>query len=195
MKINPVLDYIIVQELKQPDSLLILDQARSALDEVVYGHVVAAGPGRCDSAGQLMSNSVKADDRVVFQRAFGTPLCISGRDVWILRESQIIAILTEKENDVTGINAKIKLDDITYAVPEHIRKEVARMIAPYAPADKEAEVAEPATKAVDEPKKTPEDAKPAGTADEEVTVTASDDGSGMSEGGGETTDTDSESER
>lgn len=200
MKINPILDYIIVQELEQPKSVLILDDVKSILSPATYGHVIAAGPGRCDLGGQLIPNSVKADDKVVFQRNFGTPLCISGRDIWVLRESQIIAILTEEENEMPGITAEITVNGKTYPVPSHVADEVARMIQPYAAKATEKDTAAKVPETVVVPP--PETAQPtevekepeSNTADdEEVAETASDDSPEMAPDG-EPADGDSPSE-
>jgi chaperonin GroES len=57
------------------------------------GEIVAVGPGGRDEAGKLVKPDVKAGDRVLFGKWSGTEVKIDGKDLLIMKESDILGVL------------------------------------------------------------------------------------------------------
>ena len=56
--------------------------------------MVSVGPGARDEAGKLVPLDVKAGDRVLFGKWSGTEVKINGEDLLIMKESDILGIVT-----------------------------------------------------------------------------------------------------
>ena len=57
--------------------------------------VVAAGPGKCDEKGNRVAMAVKKGDTVLFNKYAGTEVKLDGEDHLVLREDDILAIITD----------------------------------------------------------------------------------------------------
>lgn len=57
--------------------------------------VVAIGPGKHTENGVLVPLTVKEDDIIVFTKWGGTEITEDGKDYLVLKESDILAIVTE----------------------------------------------------------------------------------------------------
>jgi chaperonin GroES len=57
------------------------------------GEVVAVGPGARDESGKLVELAVKTGDRILFGKWSGTEVRISGEDLLIMKESDILGIV------------------------------------------------------------------------------------------------------
>ena len=146
IKINPILDYIIVEEMEMPGTSLIISGVPTVVSDTAVGFVIAAGPGRNDQI--FKANSIKAGDNVIFQKKFSQKIFIGSLEYFVFRESQIIGTYT-MEDDMTHINSKIIVGGYVYKVPEHVANNVMRMLAPYEPieeTDQVEDVAETPTK-------------------------------------------------
>jgi chaperonin GroES len=53
------------------------------------------GPGARDDAGRLVPLEVKAGDRVLFGKWSGTEVKIDGQELLIMKESDIMGVLTD----------------------------------------------------------------------------------------------------
>jgi chaperonin GroES len=56
--------------------------------------VIAAGPGARNEAGALVPLDVKAGDRILFGKWSGTEVKLDGEDLLIMKESDIMGIIT-----------------------------------------------------------------------------------------------------
>jgi chaperonin GroES len=81
-------------EAKTAGGIIIPDTAKEKPQE---GRVVAIGPGGRDEAGKLIPIDVKVGDRVLFGKWSGTEVKIDGVEYLIMKESDIMGVLTEAE--------------------------------------------------------------------------------------------------
>ena len=95
MNIRPLYDRVVVKRVEQQEQkvggLFIPDSAKEKPQE---GEVVAVGPGARDEAGKLVPLDVKAGDRVLFGKWSGTEVKIDGEDLLIMKESDILGVVT-----------------------------------------------------------------------------------------------------
>ncbi|MBX8800581.1 co-chaperone GroES [Pseudochrobactrum asaccharolyticum] len=91
---RPLHDRVVVRrvesEAKTAGGIIIPDSAKEKPSE---GEVVAVGSGTRDESGKLVALDVKAGDRVLFGKWSGTEVKISGEDLLIMKESDILGIL------------------------------------------------------------------------------------------------------
>ena len=96
MKFRPLHDRVVVKRIdaeeKTAGGIIIPDTAK---EKPSQGEVVAAGPGARDEAGKLVPLDVKAGDRVLFGKWSGTEVKIDGQDLLIMKESDIMGVLTD----------------------------------------------------------------------------------------------------
>jgi chaperonin GroES len=96
MKIRPLHDRILVkrleEETKTSGGLFIPDSAKEKPQE---GEIIAVGSGARDEAGKLVPLDVKAGDRILFGKWGGTEVKIDGEDLLILKESDVLGIITK----------------------------------------------------------------------------------------------------
>src|SRR3569833_2564940 len=59
------------------------------------GEVSAVGPGGRDESGKLIPIDIKVGDRVLFGKWSGTEVKIDGQDLLIMKESDIMGVLTD----------------------------------------------------------------------------------------------------
>jgi len=95
MKIRPLHDRVIVKRLEEEQvsrgGIIIPDTAK---EKPIKGKVVAAGPGRRLDNGEVRSLTVKEGDLILFSKYGGTDVKIDGEDHLILREDDILGILS-----------------------------------------------------------------------------------------------------
>jgi chaperonin GroES len=103
MKFRPLHDRVVVRrldaELKTAGGIIIPDTAQ---EKPQQGEVVAAGPGARNDKGDVTPLDVKAGDRVLFGKWSGTEVKIDGEDLLIMKESDIMGILTEVAAQAAG---------------------------------------------------------------------------------------------
>ena len=96
MKIRPLSDHLLVKRVEPKDSvkggIIIPDSAKEKPQE---GLVVAVGPGKITDTGTRVAPEVKAGDRILFGKYSGTDIKVDGVEHLILREDDILAILTK----------------------------------------------------------------------------------------------------
>ncbi|WP_297369137.1 co-chaperone GroES [Acidocella sp.] len=92
---RPLHDRVVVRRItaeeKTAGGIIIPDTAKEKPQE---GEIVAAGPGARNEAGALVALEVKAGDRVLFGKWSGTEVKIGGEDLLIMKESDILGIIT-----------------------------------------------------------------------------------------------------
>jgi chaperonin GroES len=94
MTFRPLHDRILVRrvesEEKTKGGIIIPDTAKEKPQE---GEVIAVGPGARNDAGQIQPLDVKAGDRILFGKWSGTEIKISGEDLLIMKESDVMGII------------------------------------------------------------------------------------------------------
>ena len=92
MSLNPLDDRVVVEPVEAEErtagGIVRPDAAR---EKPQRGKVVAVGPGRLLDSGERAAVAVKVGDLVLFGKYGGTEIEVNGKDVKILRESDILA--------------------------------------------------------------------------------------------------------
>ena len=92
MKLNPLDDRVVVEpvaaEEKTAGGIVLPDTAK---EKPQRGTVVSIGPGKLLDSGERGKLSVTIGDQVIYGKYSGTEIEIDGKDVKILRESDILA--------------------------------------------------------------------------------------------------------
>jgi len=95
MSFRPLHDRVVVKRLdaeeKTAGGIIIPDTAK---EKPMEGEVIAAGPGARNETGALMPLDVKAGDRILFGKWSGTEVKLDGEDLLIMKESDIMGIIT-----------------------------------------------------------------------------------------------------
>ena len=96
MKFRPLHDRVVVKRIdaeeKSSGGIIIPDTAK---EKPSQGEVIAIGPGGRDEAGKLIPIDVKVGDRVLFGKWSGTEVKIDSQELLIMKESDIMGIITE----------------------------------------------------------------------------------------------------
>ena len=95
MKFRPLHDRVVVRRLnaeeKTAGGIIIPDTVQ---EKPMEGEIVAAGPGARNEAGALVPLEVKDGDRILFGKWSGTEVKIDGQELLIMKESDVLGILT-----------------------------------------------------------------------------------------------------
>jgi chaperonin GroES len=95
MRIRPLHDHVLVKRIEEQQKttggLIIPDSAKEKPMEAV---VVAVGAGKVQEDGTLRKMDVKAGDRVLFTKYSGNEIKIDGTEHLILREDDILAVVS-----------------------------------------------------------------------------------------------------
>src|SRR4051794_40770 len=91
---RPLHDRVVVRRLESEEKtkggIIIPDTAKEKPQE---GEVIAVGPGGRDEAGKLIPLDVKAGDKVLFGKWSGTEVKLDGRELLIMKESDIMGVI------------------------------------------------------------------------------------------------------
>ena len=94
MKIRPLQDRIIVKRIEEEEKskggIIIPDTAK---EKPQQGEVVAVGPGARDETGKLIPIDLRVGDTVLFGKWSGTEVKIDGKDLLIMKESDIFGVI------------------------------------------------------------------------------------------------------
>ena len=94
MKFRPLHDRVVVERLeaeeKTASGIIIPD---SAQEKPMQGKIVAAGSGSRDETGKIQPLDVKEGDVVLFGKWSGTEVKLDGKDLLIMKESDIMGIM------------------------------------------------------------------------------------------------------
>ena len=94
--LRPLDDRIVVEpqeaESKTAGGILLPDTAK---EKPQQGKVVAAGPGKLSETGQRLAMSVKVGDTVLYGKYSGNDVEVAGKEIKIMRESDLLAKLTK----------------------------------------------------------------------------------------------------
>jgi len=92
MNIRPLHDRVIIRRLEEKTTKSGIIIPDNAYDKPMTGEVLAVGPGRREK-DNLVPMGVAVGDRVIFGKYSGTEVKVSGEDVLIMREEDIMGIL------------------------------------------------------------------------------------------------------
>ena len=94
MKFRPLHDRVVVERLeaeeKTASGIIIPD---SAQEKPMQGKIIAAGSGARDETGKNQPLDVKEGDVVLFGKWSGTEVKLDGKDLLIMKESDIMGIM------------------------------------------------------------------------------------------------------
>jgi chaperonin GroES len=92
LKLRPLDDRVVVEpkeaEERTAGGIVLPDTAK---EKPQRGTVVSVGPGKLLDSGERGKLSVSVGDEVIYGKYSGTEIEVNGRDVKILRESDILA--------------------------------------------------------------------------------------------------------
>jgi chaperonin GroES len=94
MKFRPLHDRVVVKradaETKSTGGIIIPDTAG---EKPQQGEVLSVGPGGRDEAGKLIPIDIKKGDKVLFGKWSGTEVKIDGKELLIMKESDVMGVL------------------------------------------------------------------------------------------------------
>ena len=96
MKFRPLHDRVVVKrtdsETKSAGGIIIPE---TAAEKPMMGEVIAVGPGARDETGKIQPLDVKAGDKVLFGKWSGTEVKIDGKELLIMKESDIMGVMSK----------------------------------------------------------------------------------------------------
>jgi chaperonin GroES len=96
MKFRPLHDRVVVRridaEAKSAGGIIIPDTAK---EKPSQGEILAVGPGGRDEAGKLIPIDLKVGDIVLFGKWSGTEVVLDGKDLLVMKESDIMGVIEE----------------------------------------------------------------------------------------------------
>ena len=94
MKFKPLHDRVVVERMdsdeKTAGGIIIPD---SAQEKPMQGKILAVGSGARDDSGKIQPLDVKEGDTILFGKWSGTEVKIDGKDLLIMKESDIMGII------------------------------------------------------------------------------------------------------
>ena len=94
MNIKPLHDRVLVERIaaenKTKGGIIIPDTAQEKPSE---GVVVAVGSGAKDDSGKRIAMDIKAGDKILFTKWGGTEVKLDGKELIVMKESDILAII------------------------------------------------------------------------------------------------------
>jgi len=91
--LKPLADRVVISGVEREETtasgIFLPDTAKEKPQE---GEVIAVGPGRIED-GKRVELDVKVGDRVIYSKYAGTEVKLDNKEVLILRESDILAIV------------------------------------------------------------------------------------------------------
>jgi len=98
MNVRPLADRLLVRRIEEQETkrggIIIPDTAKEKPQE---GEVIAVGPGRTTEDGKRIPLDVKKGDRILIGKYSGTDVKIDGNEYVIIREDDVLGVLSEKE--------------------------------------------------------------------------------------------------
>lgn len=92
--LKPLGDRVVIEAIEQEEKtasgIVLPDSAQEKPQE---GKVVAAGSGRVEN-GERIALEVKEGDKVIYSKYAGTEVKYDGKELLIMRESDILAVLS-----------------------------------------------------------------------------------------------------
>ena len=96
MKTRPLHDRVLLKRIEEKEAvkggIIIPDTAK---EKPMEGEVIAVGPGKIQDDGKRSPMDVKAGDRILFGKYAGSEIKIDDVEYVIMREEEILAVLTK----------------------------------------------------------------------------------------------------
>ena len=96
MKFRPLHDRVVVKRLdaeaKSAGGIIIPDTVK---EKPSQGEITAVGPGGRDENGKLIPIDLEVGERVLFGKWSGTEVVLDGKELLIMKESDIMGVLEE----------------------------------------------------------------------------------------------------
>ena len=97
MKFRPLHDRVLVKRVEQDEKsaggIIIPDTAQ---EKPMEGKVIAVGTGTREEGGKVTPLDVKAGDKILFGKWSGSEVTIDGDELIIMKESDILGIISKK---------------------------------------------------------------------------------------------------
>ena len=97
MSFRPLHDRVVIKRIEQEETtlggIIIPDTAK---EKPMEGEIVAVGPGARNEKGDLVPLDVKTGDRVLFGKWSGTEVKVDGKELLIVKESDIMGVIESK---------------------------------------------------------------------------------------------------
>lgn len=94
MKFRPLHDRVLLERIEEDSKtaggIIIPDTAK---EKPMKGKIVAIGSGSRDEAGKLVPLDVKEGDVVLFSKWSGTEVNIDGKEMLVMKESDIMGVI------------------------------------------------------------------------------------------------------
>ena len=94
MKVRPLHDRLLIRRIEEKETakggIIIPDSAKEKPQE---GEVLAVGNGKILENGTKVALDVKVGDKILFGKYTGTDVKIDGKEILILREDEVLAVL------------------------------------------------------------------------------------------------------
>ena len=94
MALRPLHDRILVQRIEESEQkvggIIIPDTAK---EKPQQGKVIAVGAGKADKDGKRIALDVKDGDTILFGKYSGQEIKVDGKDLLIMKESDIMGVL------------------------------------------------------------------------------------------------------
>ena len=99
MTLQPLGDRLVVKPIEREEitkgGILLPDTAKEKPQE---GKVLAVGPGKLTDDGKRIAMEIKVGDTVLYARYGGTEYKLDDEELMILRESDVLGIITSKKS-------------------------------------------------------------------------------------------------
>jgi chaperonin GroES len=96
MRARPLHDRVLLKRIEEKEAvkggIIIPDTAK---EKPMEGEVISLGPGKIMEDGKRSPMDLKAGDRVLFGKYAGTEIKIDDEEYVIMREEEILAVLTK----------------------------------------------------------------------------------------------------
>ena len=93
-KLKPLDDRVVVQRLEQQEKTVGgIFLPETAKEKPQQGKVIATGPGKLLDTGERAKMNVKKGDVVIFAKYSGSEVEVDGKELLIMRESDLLAVL------------------------------------------------------------------------------------------------------
>jgi chaperonin GroES len=94
-KFTPLHDRILVRRIEEAETtrggIILPDTAKEKPQE---GEVISVGKGKITEEGKVRPLDVKEGDRILFGKYSGTEIKLDGEDFIIMREEEVLGIIT-----------------------------------------------------------------------------------------------------
>ena len=102
MTLRPLHDRVLIKRIEEQETvkggIIIPDTAKEKSQE---GEVIAVGTGKRLENGSVVALEVKEGDRILFGKYSGSEIKLQDQDYLILREDEIVGVLTNAGKSAT----------------------------------------------------------------------------------------------